>query len=73
MIAMIKAAAGVAAHQTTKAAGRIGVGTAVAAVLFAYWQPEASAVEPLRWLIITGANEGSYLLKGYLRRRIVGE
>lgn len=80
MIAMVmksaQAAADVAGkvadHKTTRAAARVGVGIYVASVVLAYWQPPADIIEETRWLIVLGVNEGAYLLKGFLRRKLVG-
>ena len=56
-------------HQTTRAAARIGIGTAVAAIILNSFPPDPEVAEYWRILIIVGVNEGAYALKRLLVRR----
>jgi hypothetical protein len=65
----VKKVKSVVQHQTTRAAARLGLGAAFAAIVLNSFPPDPAMTEYWRVIIIVGVNEGAYGLKRLLARR----
>ncbi len=58
--------------QAGRSAVRLGIGTAVAGILLYYFTPPEAIEEYVRWLLIWGVNEGSYIFKLVVKKKLPG-